>query len=130
MPTACRRRRSPHGRWRLVRRKAPWSSNGQNKILATNGLCLTIRNMSDMRILGKSRTVRLPVRIDARLKAKAADTGKSVSALIRQTVEAEYSQDIGTAGEWVLKQAQRGVTRRHTQSQSKAFQEAYRKRHW
>jgi predicted DNA-binding protein len=79
--------------------------------------------------LGKSRTVRLPATIDGRLQARAAKTGKSVSELIRQTVEAEYSQDLDTAGDWVLKLAKEPPPRAATRPDRKAFQEAYRKRH-
>jgi predicted DNA-binding protein len=85
--------------------------------------------MSDRLTLAKSRTVRLPAEIDGRLQASAAKAGKSVSQLIRQTVEAEYSQEPDTAGNWVLTVGKLRPLKRAVHPARKKFQEAYEKRH-
>ena len=85
--------------------------------------------MSDKGTLGRSRTVRLSAAIDGRLQAKAAKTGKSVSELIRQTIEAEYNDDLETAGTWILKISNQPARERVIHSDRKAFREAYQRRH-
>ena len=93
--------------------------------LARPGLCNTFHNMSDTAPFNKTRTVRLSAETDRRIKAVAAQKGKTPSDVIRETLEAEFSNPRETPGLWLLRSARL----RKTREPDARFSSAYRRRH-
>jgi predicted DNA-binding protein len=81
--------------------------------------------MSYRATLSKARTIRLSAETDKQIEAVAAQKGKTVSDVIRDTLEAEFSTPRETAGQWLLKTA-RLPRNREPDAQ---FGSAYRQRH-
>jgi len=81
--------------------------------------------MSDINILGRTRTVRLPAGLDRQIEAVAARKGKTASDVIRETLEAGFSTPRETPGQWLLKTAKLPRERKP----DTRFSAAYRRRH-
>ncbi len=81
--------------------------------------------MSDTAALRRTRTVRLSAETDRQIEAVAAQRGKTASDVIRETLEAEFSNPRETPGQWLL----RTTRRLRTREPDARFSAAYRKRH-
>ncbi len=81
--------------------------------------------MSDTAALRRTRTVRLSAETDRQIEAVAAQRGKTASDVIRETLEAEFSNRRETPGQWLLRTSRRARTR----EPDAKFSSAYRKRH-
>jgi hypothetical protein len=83
--------------------------------------------MSDIKTLGKRRTIRFESELDRLLSAKAALEKKSVSRLIRDSVRASFKEKGQTPGEWILSVADNPP--RPPSTDRLAFRKKYRERH-
>lgn len=75
--------------------------------------------------LEKIRTIRLSSETDQRIEARAAEKGRTASELIRDALEAEFSDEERTPGQWLLESVQGPPDRKP----DAAFAAAYRRRH-
>lgn len=81
--------------------------------------------MSHAATLSRARTIRLSAQTDRQIEAVAARRGKTASDVIRETLEAEFSNRRETPGQWLLRTSRRARTR----EPDAKFSSAYRKRH-
>jgi hypothetical protein len=81
--------------------------------------------MSDTAAFSRTRTVRLSVQTDRRIQAVAALKGKTASDVIRETLEAEFSNARETPGQWLLRTAPLPRNRKP----DARISAAYRRRH-
>ena len=84
--------------------------------------------MSDTILLGKRRTVRFTAAVDRLLESVAAQKNRSVSDIIRLSVQTGIENRDTTAGDWVLGAASRRRPRRADAARL-AFQKKWKERH-
>ncbi len=85
----------------------------------------TFRDMSDTTALNRTRTIRLSAETDRRIRAVAAQQGKTPSDVVREALEAEFSNPRESPGQWLLRTANTLPTRQP----DPRFSAAYRRRH-
>ncbi len=78
--------------------------------------------------LSQRRTVRFSLETDRRLEIRATADNKSVSDVIRESVELEMAGGEASAGDWILT-ANRGHKPRPASADRLAFQKHYNERH-